>query len=175
VVKQKGKPKVTDENAYKYQAGFNTDLELLVESIVEETNSTLLKAFARHKVKGLIAEYGPVIVEAIREIQFIDIFNAQCKNVVASVISPGGSWIGEGNDEYYEAKEQLVPKTEQEQADKERAVKDQEVARAAQVEELQQQLDGNPAIKAAFVVCVVSRCRTIHEMVRGCRQLCVVY
>ena len=87
----------------------------------------------------MVDQWGPVIVEAIHEVKFIDIFNAQLENVVASVVSPGGTWVGEGDNKRYKMQPAQSPKSIDELQKKEEAELAQEQERANRVEELQQE------------------------------------
>ncbi len=143
VFQRTGVPKIKKENAYVDQGSFNAHLKTLIDSIVQDTDSKLLKFVANRKLSGFIDEWGPVIVEAIREINFLDILNDQLQSVVSSVVSPGGSWEGKGVNQTYKTAPIPFPKTLQEQEKKEENAKIQEQARAEHVENLQKQLGEN--------------------------------
>ncbi len=141
VFQKSGVPKV--RGTYQDQGSFNAHLYTLTNSIIQDSDSRFLKFIAKHKLQSLIDEWGPVIVEAIKEVQFIDILNAQCESLVSSVISPGGSWVGEGGEKKYISMLRPHPQTLTEQVAKEEAERAQELARERQVEEMQQELGKN--------------------------------
>lgn len=122
---------------YVNQESFNAHLKSLVLSIVENTDSKFLKFIAKHKLDRLVQDWGPAVVEAIRDVQLMDVFNAQCESLIQSVVSPGGQWVGEGDDKKYETVATPMPKTLQEQQQKEEQQAQLDQNRAEEVERLQ--------------------------------------
>ncbi len=143
VFQHKGVPPVNPKNVYPDQAAFNANLAKLSHQIVEDTDSKLLKFIASKKLDTFINDYGPNIVEAICEIDYMELFNQQFESFIASVINPGGSWKGEGKEKHYDVASLKIPKTLKDQEDKASLMKNEEDARAEEVERLQRSLGTN--------------------------------
>jgi len=143
VFQQKGPPPVNPKNIYPNQGTFNAYLTTIVNQIIQDTDSKLLKFIASRKLESFISEYGPSIVEAICEIDYMEIFNAQFEGFIASVISPGGAWKGEKEKMRYEINPLNIPKTLSELEAKEATLRREEEARAEEVERLQRKLGTN--------------------------------
>ncbi len=143
VFQQRGVPPVNPKNIYPDQGTFNANLAKLANQIIQDTDSKLLKFIASKKLDSFINEYGPNIVEAIREIDYMEIFNAQFEGFIASVINPGGSWQGEGKEKHYQVASLKIPKTLKEQEDKVALMQKEEEARELEVDRLQRSLGNN--------------------------------
>lgn len=132
-----GRRAVKKKSDYIHQDSFNAHIKTFVELIIQDTDKKVLKFFAKYKLEGLVQEWGPAIVEAIHDVPLMDIFNAQCESLIATVVSPGGEWKGEGEDKKYSTVPNPMPKTLAEQQQKEEQQVRVEQARAQEVDRLQ--------------------------------------
>lgn len=139
---------VDEKKRYRDQGSFNDHLTTIAKDILLDTDDWLLKYIAKNRLEGLVKQHGPQLVEAIRQIEFIDIFNKQLENVVKTVIFPGGAW--DEKDGTYKIPDQVLqdapnqfPKTAQEQMAKDAAAKAEAENRSKKVDETKNEIGKN--------------------------------